>query len=67
MGSPSPIPLALTLLFHPNTRVLADASVSSEDKRVAAMDLNELIGIHIQNNDIVGLIRAVMARVRTAT
>lgn len=58
--------MTLNLLFHPNTRILADASISSPDFRLASMNLNDLIGSHVQNNDVVGLIRGIMARARAS-
>ncbi|TFK46803.1 hypothetical protein OE88DRAFT_1667042 [Heliocybe sulcata] len=52
--------VAITLLFVPNTRQLADVHVEgiSED------ELGDLIDSHIQANDAPGLIAAVLARAR---
>lgn len=54
----------LTLLFHPNTRVLANASISSDDAVIRGIDLNDLIASRVQANDVPGLVGGVMARVR---
>ncbi|KAG6335230.1 hypothetical protein ID866_3856 [Astraeus odoratus] len=61
--SPSngPKELVLTLLFIPNTRQLASASVLYDG---ADLDLGDVIDAHIQANDIPGLVWAVLARVR---
>ncbi|EJC98205.1 uncharacterized protein FOMMEDRAFT_171151 [Fomitiporia mediterranea MF3/22] len=56
--------LTITLLFHPNTRILADASISSPDQHLANLNLADLIGSHVQSNDVLGLIRGILARVR---
>ena len=65
-GKAHPSTFTLNLLFHPNTRTLADASVSSSDPRIAGIDFNDLIGNHVQSNDISQLIRSIMARCRVA-
>ncbi|THH03412.1 hypothetical protein EW145_g6274 [Phellinidium pouzarii] len=58
------INFTLTLLFHPNTRTLADASVASPDAEVSGLNLSDLIGSHVQSNDILGLVRGITSRVR---
>ncbi|KAH8106541.1 hypothetical protein DFH11DRAFT_1236219 [Phellopilus nigrolimitatus] len=63
--SDGPIPFTVTLLFHPNTRTLADASVASPDQRVSGLNLADLIGSHVQSNDVLGLVRGIMARMRS--
>ena len=54
----------LTLLFHPNTRMLANASLSSENASISGLDLDDLIASRVQANDVPGLVGGVMARVR---
>ena len=56
----------LTLLFHPNTRMLANASVASVNGQISGLDLNDLIASSVQANDVPGLVGGVMARVRNA-
>jgi len=60
-----PCTITVTLLFHPNTRRIADATISSSDTLVSEMDFADLVGSHVQSNDVLGLIRAIMARVRS--
>ena len=56
--------LTVVLLFVPNTRQLADVQVSglSEDN-----DLSDLIGAHVQSNDVPGLIAAILQRARASS
>lgn len=61
-----PCLVTLTLLFHPNTRRLADASISSPDPVVSQMDFADLVGSHVQSNDVLGLVRGIMARIRSS-
>ena len=56
----------LTLLFQPNTRTLADASVSSSNPVLSNLNLDDLIGSHVQSNDVFGLVRGIMARARAS-
>ncbi|GBE86661.1 hypothetical protein SCP_0905410 [Sparassis crispa] len=49
----------ITLLFVPNTRQLADAQIEG-----LSGDLGDIVGAHIQANDVPGLIAAVLARAR---
>ncbi|PAV14732.1 hypothetical protein PNOK_0981000 [Pyrrhoderma noxium] len=49
--NPRPVPFTLTLLFQPNTRVLADAAVSSPSPLISNLDLDDVIGINVQAND----------------
>lgn len=60
----SVVVFTITLLFHPNTRHLADASLSSSESRLAELGLQDLVGSHVQCNDVAGLIRGIHARVR---
>ncbi len=60
-----PCTITVTLLFHPNTRRIADATISSSDALVSEMNFADLVGSHVQSNDVLGLIRAIMARVRS--
>ncbi|KLO09083.1 hypothetical protein SCHPADRAFT_879781 [Schizopora paradoxa] len=60
-----PCTITVTLLFHPNTRRIADATITSSDPLVSEMNFADLVGSHVQSNDVLGLIRAVMARVRS--
>ncbi|KAF9225780.1 hypothetical protein BS17DRAFT_563762 [Gyrodon lividus] len=53
--------LILTLLFIPNTRQLASAYVNLDG---VELDLGDVIDVHVQANDISGLVWAVLARVR---
>ena len=62
--NPRPVPFTLTLLFQPNTRVLADAAVSSPSPLISNLDLADVIGINVQANDVQGLVRDIMSRVR---
>ena len=49
----------IKLLFVPNSRQLADAQVDGLEE-----DPGDVIGAHIQANDVPGLIAAVLARAR---
>ncbi|KAI0071775.1 hypothetical protein K474DRAFT_1668617 [Panus rudis PR-1116 ss-1] len=51
--------LKIVLLFVPNTRRLADAQVEGLD-----MDIAEVVGSHVQSNDVPGLIAALLALAR---
>ncbi|OCB88534.1 hypothetical protein A7U60_g4349 [Sanghuangporus baumii] len=62
----APSNLTITLLFQPNTRCLADASISSPDPSLAGLNLADLIGSHVQSNDVLGLVRGILARARNA-
>ncbi|KAL4064871.1 hypothetical protein V8B97DRAFT_2025896 [Scleroderma yunnanense] len=53
--------LVLTLLFIPNTRQLASASVRYDG---ADLELGDVIDAHVQANDTPGLVWAVLARTR---
>jgi hypothetical protein len=53
--------LRITLLFVPNTRQLADVEVSEMD-----IDVGDLIDIHVQSNDVPGLLVAILARARAS-
>ncbi|KAI5118490.1 hypothetical protein M0805_003522 [Coniferiporia weirii] len=59
-----PTTFTLTLLFHPNTRTLADASIASPDPMISELNMSDLIGSHVQSNDVLGLVRGIMARLR---
>ena len=54
--------LVLTLLFIPNTRQLASASVRHDG---VDLDLGDVIDAHVQANDIPGLVWAVVCRARS--
>ncbi|EMD39151.1 hypothetical protein CERSUDRAFT_134024 [Gelatoporia subvermispora B] len=49
----------IKLLFVPNTRRLADAQIDGLEQ-----DLGDLVGAHVQGNDVPGLITAVLMRAR---
>ncbi|OCH96242.1 hypothetical protein OBBRIDRAFT_765746 [Obba rivulosa] len=49
----------IKLLFVPNTRRLADAQIDGLEQ-----DLGDLVGAHVQANDVPGLITAVLMRAR---
>ncbi|OBZ73796.1 hypothetical protein A0H81_06132 [Grifola frondosa] len=51
--------VAITLLFVPNTRRLADAQVEG-----LSTDVGDVVGAHVQANDVPGLLAAVLARAR---
>ncbi|KAH9940819.1 uncharacterized protein BXZ73DRAFT_42544 [Epithele typhae] len=51
--------IAVKLLFVPNTRQLADAQVEGLSE-----DAGDVVGAHIQANDVPGLIAALLARAR---
>lgn len=53
--------LKITLLFVPNTRQLADVEVSEMD-----LDVVDLIDLHVQCNDVPGLVGAIRARARAS-
>jgi hypothetical protein len=53
-GSPPPSEVTLTLLFYPNTRLLASASVSPP------FDIEDLIEWCVESNDVPGFISAVL-------
>jgi hypothetical protein len=56
--------LTIVLLFVPNTRQLADVQISGLSPE---SDLSDLIGSHIQSNDVPGLIAAVLQQARAET
>ncbi|CCL98606.1 uncharacterized protein FIBRA_00608 [Fibroporia radiculosa] len=60
--SPSvqPMQIRIILLFVPNTRQLADAQIEG-----LADDCGDVVGAHVQANDVPGLIAAVLARARS--
>ena len=53
--------VTIILLFVPNTRQLADVQVSG---LLSDSDMSDVIGAHIQANDVVGVIAAVLQRAR---
>ncbi|KAI0790710.1 hypothetical protein C8Q75DRAFT_732828 [Abortiporus biennis] len=55
-------PFIIILLFIPNTRQLADAQI--EGDILDGDEVAELIGAHVQSNDVAGLIAALLARAR---
>lgn len=61
-----PSDITITLLFQPNTRCLADASISSPDPFLAGLNLADLIGSHVHSNDVLGLVRGILARARNS-
>lgn len=54
--------LVLTLLFIPNTRQLASASVRYDG---VDLELGDVVDAHVQANDTPGLVWAVLARARS--
>ncbi|KAJ7122966.1 hypothetical protein C8R44DRAFT_621744 [Mycena epipterygia] len=56
--------ISITLIFQPNTRQLATASVLGLDE--VGIDIAELVDSHIQTDDARGLIAAVLAIARAA-
>ncbi|EKM57946.1 uncharacterized protein PHACADRAFT_251867 [Phanerochaete carnosa HHB-10118-sp] len=54
-------PVVIILLFVPNTRQLADVQVSDLP---LGSDMSDIIGAHIQANDVVGVVAAVLGRAR---
>ncbi|KAJ6530357.1 hypothetical protein DFH09DRAFT_150486 [Mycena vulgaris] len=56
--------ISITLIFVPNTKRLASASVSGLDE--LGMDVAEIRDAHLQNGDARGLIAAVLALARAA-
>ncbi|KAK7061227.1 hypothetical protein R3P38DRAFT_2828283 [Favolaschia claudopus] len=57
-------PISITLIFEPNTRQLATASVVGLDE--LGVDVSELLDSHIHTDDAHGLIAAVLAAARAA-
>ncbi|KAH9945770.1 hypothetical protein B0H21DRAFT_743962 [Amylocystis lapponica] len=55
----APKQVRIVLLFVPNTRQLADAQVEG-----VAEDVGDVVGAHVQANDVPGLIAAILARAR---
>lgn len=53
--------VSVILLFVPNTRQLGDAQVTGLP---SDSDMSDVIGAHIQANDVPGLIAAVLQRAR---
>ncbi|GJJ14864.1 hypothetical protein Clacol_009132 [Clathrus columnatus] len=51
----------LQLIFKPGTRQLAEASLLNSSFKI---DIQELVSIHAISNDVPGLLRAVLARLR---
>ncbi|PIL24886.1 hypothetical protein GSI_12773 [Ganoderma sinense ZZ0214-1] len=58
-GTTEPRPIFIKLLFVPNSRQLADAQVEG-----LLQDAGDVIGAHVQANDVPRLIAAVLARAR---
>jgi hypothetical protein len=56
--------ISITLIFQPNTKQLATASISGLDD--FGVDVAELLDSHIHTNDAHGLIAAVLALARAA-
>ena len=54
----------IALLFMPNTRQIAEAHVIDSDVEV---DIQELVGVYSACNDVPGLVRAILARLRAET
>ncbi|KAJ7367735.1 hypothetical protein DFH08DRAFT_928149 [Mycena albidolilacea] len=57
--------ISITLIFQPNTKQLATASVSGLDE--LGIDVSELLDSHIHTDDAHGLIAAVLAIARAAS
>lgn len=53
--------VTIILLFMPNTRQLADVQVSGLP---SDSDLSDVLGAHIQANDVVGIVAAVLRTAR---
>ena len=51
--------ISIILLFVPNTRQLADAQVTGMPPD---QDMNDVVGAHVQANNVSGLIAAVLGR-----
>lgn len=66
VSTQTPSDITITLLFQPNTRCLADASISSPDPSLAGLNLADLIGSHVHSNDVLGLVRGILARARNS-
>lgn len=58
-------PISINLIFHPNTKLLAAASVVGLDE--LGVDAAELVDSHIQTKDARGLIASVLAMARAAS
>ncbi|KAH9839775.1 uncharacterized protein C8Q71DRAFT_905184 [Rhodofomes roseus] len=54
-----PRPIRIVLLFVPNTRQLADAQIEGLRE-----DVGDIVGAHVQANDVPGLLAAVLSRAR---
>ncbi|KAH9926876.1 uncharacterized protein B0H18DRAFT_876042 [Fomitopsis serialis] len=52
-------PIRIVLLFVPNTRQLADAQIEGLKE-----DVGDIVGAHVQANDVPGLLAAVLSRAR---
>lgn len=55
----NPTKVTITLLFVPNTRQLADVQLQGSD-----INIGDVVGSHVQANDVPGLITALLARLR---
>ena len=53
--------VTIVLVFLPNTRQIAEARVMNSDEDI---DIQELVGVHTASNDVPGLLRAILARLR---
>lgn len=53
--------VTIALLFLPNTRQIAEAHLVDSDIDI---DIQELVGVHSACNDVPGLVRAILARLR---
>lgn len=51
----------IAILFIPNTRQIAEAHLTDSDIDI---DIQELVGVHSACNDVPGLVRAILARLR---
>ncbi|KAJ6609092.1 hypothetical protein B0H10DRAFT_2044604 [Mycena sp. CBHHK59/15] len=56
--------ISITLVFQPNTKQLARASVTGLDE--LGVDIGEIVDSHVQTDDAHGLVAAVLARARAA-
>ncbi|TDL18800.1 hypothetical protein BD410DRAFT_830783 [Rickenella mellea] len=59
----SNLTVTITLLFLPNTQELAEVHLSGPDP-VPNIDIQDVVGSHVQANDVPGLVRSLLARLR---
>jgi len=58
-----PLQVTITLIFAPDTRQLAAVQTSGLDE--IGVEVGDLVDVHVQANDVPGLVAALLAKART--